>query len=367
MDGLSMCWEKTGIGMYTHNLLTALAKLDETTNYDVLSGIGAGSGSCSRDSFGSRVRHRRIPLPGRVYFWLQHRLPQLDMDRFMGGHDIVFCPNFLWFRTAAPQVAVVHDLYFEINPAAAPEAWGRHLRLRLPGFLRNAAAVIAVSKATRNDLVRIYGLDESKIHVIYNGVDPELLATNRDAEVPKRHILSVGTVEPRKNLERLIRAYARLPREIRAGIKLVIAGGRGWKSDHIYTLPAELGIGDRVHFTGYVDRPALKQLYDEALFLACPSLYEGFGLPIVEAMALGIPVMTSNVSSMPEISPGAALHVNPEDVQDIAGAMERLCLDGKLRTTLGSTGKDRASEMTWERAAKETLAVFNKVHAQSRS
>jgi glycosyltransferase involved in cell wall biosynthesis len=234
--------------------------------------------------------------------------------------------------------------------------------------LRAAAALLVPSEATRRDLVDRYRIDglEAKIEIIPEGVTPGAPPAQLPAGLEPGFILAVGTIEPRKNYPRLLEAYRRLRRESvpvlighRAGVpELVIAGRPGWAyGNTLERIKAEPG----VRYLGHVDDATLSALYESASVLAFPSLYEGFGLPLLEAMARGVPAVVGNAGALPELADGAAVLVDPGDAGSIAEGLERLLADASLREKLGAAGRQRAAGFTWERAAAKTREVLHRI------
>ncbi|HAF19991.1 MAG TPA: glycosyltransferase family 1 protein, partial [Chloroflexi bacterium] len=238
--------------------------------------------------------------------------------------------------------------------------------------LKQAAAVLVPSETTRRDLLSAYpvpGLDE-RVTVVSEGLSGPATAGPLPEGIEPGFILAVGTVEPRKNYVRLLDAYrtlrsrrGALPIIIgsRVGVpQLVIAGRPGWAyGDTLLRIQAEPG----VRYLGHVDEPTLASLYESASVLAYPSLYEGFGLPLLEAMARGVPAVIGKAGALPELAGGAAIEVDPEDVDAIAAGLEKLLLDEGLRSKLGAAGKRRAAGFTWERAAASTLDILRRIGA----
>ena len=231
-----------------------------------------------------------------------------------------------------------------------------------------AARVIAISRATADDLQVAYAIDRRKIDVIYEATVP---ATDVDAgasqlgmHLPGSYALFVGTIQPRKNLVRLAQAYAQLVKSHSVPWDLVIAGGRGWLSGEVVAAIEALGLPDRIHLLGYVPESQLPPLLNGAQLFCFVSLYEGFGLPILEAQAAGVPVMTANNSSLPEVAGDAAILVDPTDVDAIAEAMLRLSSDEALRQQLIVAGRANVARFSWQKAARETLAVLLKAAQQ---
>lgn len=296
--------------------------------------------------------------------WLPAIEPQLECDAIL----YPYWPSPPFRRRGAPPAAVfVHDLAFKLRPADVPWQQRAYFTAILGRSLRDAAAVLVPSAATRRDLLcsyRIAGL-ESKITQVSEGLSARVPPAPLQAIEPG-FILAVGTVEPRKNYPRLLEAYRRLRRESvavmingRPGVpQLVIAGRPGWAyGDALERIKAEPG----VRYLGHVDDATLSALYGAASVLAFPSLYEGFGLPLLEAMAHGVPAVIGNAGALPELGNGAAILVDPEDVASIAAGLERLLADASLREKLGAAGRLRAIEYTWERAGATTREVLRRI------
>ena len=297
--------------------------------------------------------------------WLPTIEAQLDCDAIL----YPYWPGPPRRRRDAPPAAVfVHDLAFKLRPAEVPWQQRLYMGAVLGRSLRNAAAVLVPSEATRRDLLACYPIAglKSKVHVVPEGVSPQAPPSPLPPRLEPGFILAVGTVEPRKNYPRLLAAYRHLRRESvplllgdRPGVpELVIAGRPGWAyGDTLERIKAERG----VRYLGHVDDATLSALYRSAAILAFPSLYEGFGLPLLEAMAQGLPAVVGNAGALPELADGAAILVDPEDVLSIAAGLERLLADTSLRDKLVAAGRQRAAEFTWERAASTTRDVLRRI------
>ncbi|MCZ7571488.1 MAG: glycosyltransferase family 4 protein [Ardenticatenaceae bacterium] len=271
--------------------------------------------------------------------------------------------------SAAPPASVVtvHDLGYEHFPAAHPRLQGWYLRLTTRWHVLAARALLADSKATRDDLVARYRADPAKITVVYPGIDPEhfqpvgdpaaVAAVQARYELPQRYFLYVGTLQPRKNLARLIEAFAAVASPD-PELGLVLAGQRGWLYEGLVAHTRRLGLEGRVHFPGYVPDQALPALLSGAVAFVYPSLFEGFGLPILEAQACRTPVLTSTTSSCPEVAGEAALLVPPTDVAAITAGLRRLLTEPGLRMSLVERGAANVTRFTWAQAAAATLAVL---------
>lgn len=267
-----------------------------------------------------------------------------------------------------PTVLTVHDLIFERFPEHHTWTNRFFLKLGMPLFVRAADAIIAVSQHTRRDLIELYHVPAAKIHVIYEGIDERfapidplgIAAVRRKYGIERPYLLMVGTLEPRKNHATALRALARLKAD---GFLhcLVIAGGHGWLFDPIRTLVGELELSADVLFTGRVADDDLPALYSGADCFLMPSLYEGFGFPVLEAMACGTPVVCSNRSSLPEVVGDAALLVDPEDEERLASAVGHLLTDAHLRSQLRQRGEQQATGFRWSECAAETARIYAEV------
>jgi glycosyltransferase involved in cell wall biosynthesis len=301
-------------------------------------------------------------LPGRR-LWT-HRTLASEVIRhppdvlFVPAHVIPFVlpPGRL-----PPSVVTIHDLGYRHFPDAHPWRQRHYLDWSTRWSTQVAASVIAVSQATADDLQRAYAVDRRKIDVIYEATVP--IAPETVPSPPpraRRYALYVGTLQPRKNLVRLAQAYAGLVRSHAVEWDLVLAGSRGWLGDEVLRAIDAVGLPDRIHRLGYVTDDELPALLYGAHFFCYVSLYEGFGLPVLEAQAAGVPVMTANNSSLPEVAGDAAILVDPTNVDAIAEAMLRLSSDEALRQRLIAAGHANVARFSWQKAARETLAVLLK-------
>jgi glycosyltransferase involved in cell wall biosynthesis len=357
--------QRTGTEHYSWELLAALARLDRQNQYLLY---------CNR-------RPAELPpLPpnyqlralGFPRLWTHLRL---STEMALHAPEVLFVPaHVLPLWSPRRSVVTIHDLGYLHYPEAHPASRRLYLRLSTRWNAWRATHVIADSEATRRDIVRYCRVPKEKVTVAYLGVDGRFApildqARLRDVQARYRiatpYLLYVGTIQPRKNLTRLIDAWASYLRDapVRDGRRplLVIAGKRGWLTERIERRAHELGIADHVHFTGYVAGEDLPALLSGALGFLLPSLYEGFGLPILEAQACGVPVLASSVSSLPEVAGDAAIFVDPLDTASIAGGIARLVEDAPLRERLRTHGLEHAAGWTWERTARTTLSVIEAV------
>jgi glycosyltransferase involved in cell wall biosynthesis len=256
----------------------------------------------------------------------------------------------------------------DVSPIIYPETHGRmqvaYHRHILPLVLKRADAILTISASSKRDIVSCYRIKEDKVHVIHLGVARRFIPdvsgeSDFTRTLPERYILNIGTLEARKNLPRLIEAFA-IARNKGLDRKLLIGGARGWRLSNLAALVEKYALDEDVLFLGFVEDEDLPLLYGRADYFVYPSLYEGFGMPILEAMACGTPVITSNCSSMPEVAGDAALLVDPQDVHALASKMLELAADQDLRASLRARGIGRAGQFSWENTARKTMAVYER-------
>lgn len=363
--------QAAGIGRFVRSLVTALAGIDGETEYLLLYAEpprGARLEFPSAPNFSAR----RVPVPERALNVLWHRLSlPVPVDVLTGPVDVFHSPDFVLAPVwRAAKVLTVHDLAFLMRPECADERLRDYLERTVPRSVARADYILADSENTRDDLICLLGVPPSKVEVIPGGVDscfspvedPEVLSRIRDevaGGLP--FVLSVGMIEPRKNLTRLIEAFEIIKGNHSLPHKLVLAGKRGWLSDPIYARAASSPLASDIVFSGFVSEDDLPALYSAADVFAFPSLYEGFGLPPLEAMACGTPVVVSRSASLPEVVGDAALTVDAEAVEALADALTRPLLDGELRARLVAGGMEQARQFTWESSARKLLRVYRRL------
>jgi glycosyltransferase involved in cell wall biosynthesis len=307
------------------------------------------------------------------------QLLRIPLDRWLGDCDVYHATDHLLPPLGVPTVFTVHDLAFLVEPQTHLPTNRLYLAAMMPRYARAASAVIAVSEATRRDLLRYYRLPPERVRVVHLGVEPEfrpLDAATARARVAKRYglagpyVLFVGTLEPRKNVRALLAAFAalvRAPSDANRSppLQLAIAGAPGWWYDDLYRWVRARGLDSLVRFLGRVADADLPALYSACAAFAYPSLYEGFGLPPLEALACGAPVVCSDRSSLPEVVGDAALQIDPTRPAALAAALRRVLDDESLRQTLRARGLARAAGFTWGRTAAGTLTVYEQVREQT--
>ena len=306
--------------------------------------------------------------PWRMAVWMG-QLARLGFDDLLEDADVFHAAEHLLLPLRrTPSVITVHDLIFKLLPEHHKKLNYWFLNAAMPLFVKRADHVIAVSESTKTDLMTHYGTAEEKVTVVYEAAAPSFVPQSPDriAEVrtryvlPERYLLAVGTIEPRKNYARLVEVLANLRRDD-PELRLVVAGAEGWLSASFYEAITRFDQSDAVIRPGWVTDADLPALYAGAEALVQASLYEGFGLPVLEAMAVGVPVACSATSSLGEIAGGAALTFDPGDVEGITTTIRHLLDDSELREDLRTRGLARAAKFSWRKAAQETWAVYEHV------
>ncbi len=349
IDNQSTLGRPTGIGQYTARLLAALERVEPGDDFLPMDW---GRDVVMRTD--RRLRWQQWELPRRA------KAARVDLLHVTGFDAPRWRP--------CPIVLTVHDLIGMLFPENLPPVarwyWGRWL----PRTVRWADRVIADSEHTRADLVRLLGLGPERVDVVHLGVDPafrplrdsDALTTVRARYgLPGSFVLYLGTIEPRKGLDTLIAAFASLAGHLPH--HLVVVGKKGWYADALFRQVEALGLRQRVHFVGYVADEEIPAIYNLADLFVFPSRYEGFGLPPLEAMACGTPVVASAAASLPEVLGEAALLVPPADSAALAGAMRQALQDSELRARLHARGLDRAAQFSWESTARKTASVYELV------
>ncbi len=371
----------SGVGEYTIEIMKNIFKLADD---DVEFAIFTNSFSENKSDWKwlgdfKNVRLCRFRIPNKILNILIWYFSWPAIDKLIGGVDVFFAPNmnFIALSDDCPMVIVVHDLSFEIFPrfyAVKSRLW--HWFINLPNLIKRSKAVIAVSENTADDIAALYGFNKKAIKVVHHGWSPEYHKIDRNDErlkkvqkkyhLPKRFILYLGNVEQRKNVRSLIRAFSKLKEDEPSltELRLVIAGSLGSGKERIIEEAKKSNFYSEILFLGYVDREDKVFIYNLAEIFVYPSFYEGFGLPVLEAMACALPVITSNVSSLPEVAGSSAVLVDPYRPEEILIALKELLLNTNLLKKLSEKSTERVKKFSWEKSAKETLKILKEVAIQ---
>lgn len=374
IDASPAVHRKAGLGRYAEDLIGALVDENGSERYAAFYHNAASARPSPIMERLTSIRHPQSSYRWRMVTLLAQLLGRRQ-DRVVappGGTLSLFhaTEHLLPRITGAPTVFTLHDLIFRAYPRFhLPRNW-IYLQVSMPLFLRRATQVICVSEWTRRDAERLYGLDAARTHVVYEAAHPRfrpvrdparLRAAREKYGLPERFVFSLSTIEPRKNLLTLFDAWARLDAAALgdfADAPLIIGGRQGWLTDETYAAVKARGLDGRVRFTGYIEDDDLPALLSQASLFCFPSLYEGFGLPPLEAMACGAPTLSSNASCLPEVLGDAAEYAAPTDAGAWAAAISRLLGDVGARAELARRGPPQAARYSWARAARETEAVY---------
>jgi glycosyltransferase involved in cell wall biosynthesis len=356
-----MAYRRGGIARYVAHLIPALAAVDRETEYRVL----RHGTDQSRRQWGANFR------PVTVWTPCHHRLERWTLGAEVArlGLDLLHSPDFIPPAFGARRfVITVHDLNFLYYPQFLTPDARRYYVGQIEWAIGRAAHILADSEATRRDLIDVLGVEADRVTTVHLAADPafrplsssEVKPVLARYALPPGYLLFVGTLEPRKNVLGLLSAYRMLLDRQATDAVLVMVGGRGWLYDEVFRRVDELGLSERVHFLHSVPDADLPALYNGAVLLTTPSFYEGFGLPALEAMACGRPVVVSDRGSLPEVVASAGVLVDPDEPAAIAEGLEAVLTDGALRERLRADGLARAASFTWEETARRTLAVYRR-------
>jgi glycosyltransferase involved in cell wall biosynthesis len=359
-------YRRGGIHNYIEQLIQHLPAVDPSLKVSVFTGRAHKGRHDAQDVPGWRISRWPTERPWVRVAWEQLVQPWAV---YRAGVHLLHALAFVSpLVSVVPAVITVHDLSFLRFPERFRPANRLYLSTMTRLSCRRARRVIAVSQATADEIVRLLGVTARRVDVVPNGVDharfrplppDQVTAFRRQKRLPDHFVLYLGTLEPRKNLVTLIEAFART-RAVRPGATLVLAGGKGWYYQEIFKRVEELDLTDAVHFPGFVPDAELPLWYNAATAFVYPALYEGFGLPLLEAVACGTPVIGSAASCIPEVVGDAGLLVPPDDVVGLAGSVERLLADADARIELGRRGRTRAAAYTWEASARATVASYQR-------
>ena len=357
--------ERGGIRLYTMNILKNLLKIDKNNQY-----ILFYQGKKRKTSFSGypNVEEQWINVPYKI-LWDQVFIPFLAVRARI---DLLFNPKFsVPFISPCKIVMVLHGTQNYLYPEFYKLRDVLYLKLMMPLYLWKATKTIVVSEKSKEDIVKFTGVNKSKVIVVHlaaedifnESVDPVFMErVKAKYDLPSQYILHVGVIYPGKNIERVIQVFAKVAKK--CPHKLVLAGGFKWRYDRVFNLIEKLNLKDKVILVKWIPHSDLRVFYNLADLLIFPSFYESFGMPVLEAMGCGCPVVTSSTGSMPEIVEDAALMVDPTNVDEIYRAIVRVLEDKALRAKLIRAGLARFKKFSWEKSARETLSVFKEIVEQ---
>lgn len=359
IDAQMLCGTITGIGRYTSEIIRKLVHSDSEFFLYAPKPLSTDEWAAANVTVRSSGFESRT---GKI-LWSQTQLPYSagkdHLDVFWGPTHRL--PRLLSNRIA--RVVTIHDLVWKHAGETMRPLNRLTERILMPDAIRLADRIIADSHSTADAIIGEFPWAQDRVRVVHLGAtslpQPKGVEVLNALGIDRPYFLFVGTLEPRKNLRRLLEAYASLNQVVRKQALLVIAGGKGWGNEDMVSLVRSLGLADSVRLMGYVNEEQLATLYAHAHFLAMPSLYEGFGLPLVEAMSFGVPVLTSSCSSLPEVAGDAGMLVDPYNTNSIATGLLQMLKDDEFRNKLAARSRLNAARFSWEKAAKETMGIFH--------
>jgi glycosyltransferase involved in cell wall biosynthesis len=371
LDISPLLLESVGVRSYTINLVRNILKLNKEGEVLLFPFLTEKTKKIFEG-----LHYKGFVFNERYQKWLFAILSHLGggnliSKRYLNHWDLFWTSGTFLLPIRCRIVGTIYDLTTILFPQFHKRNVVEHHERIFNYFKKNASLIIAISENTKSDIVKYLHIPEDKIRTIYCGVGDEfrriedvqyLKSRLKGIGIDYPYILYLGTLEPRKNLERLIEAFIQLKKGKRINEKLVVSGLKGWGYQSIFDRVASSSIEKEVIFAGFVPNEFLPFLYNGASAFVYPSLYEGFGLPVLEAMACGVPVVTSNVSSLPEVAGDAAVLINPYSVDELADRIWRILSYEDLRNSCITKGIERAKSFTWERCAMETLKAFNEVY-----
>jgi glycosyltransferase involved in cell wall biosynthesis len=372
MDATPLLKQRAGVGNYVYNLIKNLSLIDHKSRYVMFychhRDVKEKMVKIENPNFENRFI--RFPTKMMKALWASIGLPKVDW--LVGDVDLYHSPNYsLNALGRGKSLMTIHDLSYLAYRQFSLASGRWHYAFKIKNYAEKVDAIIADSESTRSEIIKYLKIPQEKIHVIHLACSEAfqpLPKSDRTQAIMEKYkikgnfILFVGTLEPRKNLKGLIQAYDRS--RAKEDYLLVLAGGKGWKYKHIFRLVKQLKLEERVVFCGYVPDSDLPALYNSASVFVYPSFYEGFGLPPLEAMACGTPVITSHTTSLPEVVGDAGVYVDPFAVEQISVSIDTVLSDTKLRQSLREQGLKRAKIFSWERTARETLELYQRLVRQ---
>lgn len=369
--------KKTGVGWYAYHLVQELSKRNVELNGKVFNFLGRNNLTQSLQDITIDIETCKL-MPYGVYSRLWDMIPISYNLLFSKKADIYHFFNFVFPpRINGKIIVTVHDMVYKKYPHTLTKANLRRLNSNLLRVCQRADIIITVSESSKKDIINYLDVSEEKVFIVPPAVDKnkfrpdysydEINTAKKKYEITTDdYYLYLGTLEPRKNIESIIEAYALLLKNLNSKQipKLIIAGGKGWLYQGLFNLVQELKLENQVHFPGYILDEDVPKLINGATAFVFPSFYEGFGMPPLEAMSCGVPVIASNTSSLPEVIEDAGILIDPYSIEELTGAMEQILRNPQLRNIMVSKGLLQAKKFTWEKSAELTIEIYKKVYSR---
>jgi glycosyltransferase involved in cell wall biosynthesis len=368
INGLLLNDNFSGVQYYIENLTKAMGGISKTIEVDIL----------LPQNYGGNIQLCDHLYPRKLTIDTTKRITRIFFEHFQlmnyvkkNHYPLLHSPGYILpYRGFVPSVVTIHDLIALDYPEYCLRESSAYFKLCLPHSIKNASKIIAVSHRVKSDILRRYNVSPDKIEVIYHGISEKILQVKDNQtlhrirniyHLPESYLLFVGNIEPKKNIERIIQAFQLLKRTTEIKQKLVVTGKKGWKYQSIFKLVNDLHLKDDIFFTGYVPEEDLSSIYSLADVFVFPSLYEGFGIPPLEAMACKVPVLVSNRGALPEVTGGVCLQVDPFNIEAMAKGIYRLLTEDALRKWQIAEGEKWVKNFTWDKAAAQTLRIYEKI------
>ena len=364
----------TGIPFYGYKIMEAMIKIYPNDSF-VLNYFNKGVDNFNKKRIYKLKKNNCAIIENNgssTMYRILNLLFPLNYTKYFQNADIVyFCSFFLPRRTGTKCIFTIHDMVATLYPETTKWINYLILKLELKRSVKRADRIVTVSESSKNDIVKLLNVPEDNIDIVTPAYDKNIFNVNYNKDdilkcrikfnINNEYILYVGTLEPRKNLVNLIKAYEQAFLFNKDIPQLVIAGGNGWKYESIFEAADKCKLKNHIIFTGYIDDADVPLLMNGAMMFVFPSIYEGFGMPCLEAMACGTPVITSNISSMPEVVGNAGILISPNSIEDISINMKRLFNDTTLRKRCREAGLERAKNFSWTKSAQKLHKVFEEV------
>lgn len=371
IDLSSTAINKAGVGTYSHELVKNLSFLDKKNNYLLFPFFhhifdpDFKKIKAPDNAENMQVMFDLLPKEWAEYLWKKSWIPR---EKFLNNLDLIHVTTFVTPPNYKGKlVTTIYDVTFKTYPEFHTPANVHHCDSGTRTAVERADAIITISQNSKKDIVEIYKCSPEKIHVTLLGYEEKFkpcsdeakkLAIKNKYQIKNNFLLSVGTIEPRKNLLGTLRAYLSLPEKLRDNLSIIVAGNKGWLNSQLFSFVEENNLKDKVKFLGFVDENDLPTLYSLATIFIYPSFYEGFGLPVIEAMAGGCPVICSNTSSLPEVAGNAAELIDPYNQSQFNQALKNLLTDEKKREKMREKGLKHCRDFSWRKCARQTLDIY---------